>query len=262
MIINNLQKGGVTAAVASFLVISQPAQALTLLGNDPSLGSASDPGLSVSRTATNTRVNQFTTRSTVTDIDAYLSFTLPQGTNYRLNTVSLRLAGFTSSFNNVTSLRILSDANLASVDPSGTVVAFNDFSAPISIGDADSTIGTFGFNPNSPFVFIAGTKYWLELGGLNDNGISFRWVESGNLGNVPLGIASFNGYVSRTFVRTTTRTIGRPASIRVRTSYSTSTLNPSFNIDATPVPFEFNPALGLGVIGGFFLVRKVLKKKA
>jgi hypothetical protein len=37
----------------------------------------------------------------------------------------------------------------------------------------------------------------------------------------------------------------------------------SFQINATPVaavPFEFNPALGLGAIGGFYLVRKRLKK--
>lgn len=37
----------------------------------------------------------------------------------------------------------------------------------------------------------------------------------------------------------------------------------SFNVtEATPVPFEFSPALGLGVLGGAWLVRKALKKKS
>jgi hypothetical protein len=31
---------------------------------------------------------------------------------------------------------------------------------------------------------------------------------------------------------------------------------------ATPVPFEFSPALGLGVLGGLFALKKLVKKKA
>jgi hypothetical protein len=30
---------------------------------------------------------------------------------------------------------------------------------------------------------------------------------------------------------------------------------------ATPVPFEFSPALGLGVLGGLFALKKLVKKK-
>jgi hypothetical protein len=35
----------------------------------------------------------------------------------------------------------------------------------------------------------------------------------------------------------------------------------TFSFIATPVPFEFNPALGIGILGGTWLLRTALKKK-
>jgi hypothetical protein len=265
MMLNKLptyQKIGVIVTVASLLAIAQPAQAATLIGNDASLGTASDMGLSVERKAVTT-IFRFDPEEKIDELTikrAYVSFTVPQ--QYSLNTISLRLAGF-NFIGNVKPLKILSDPNAASVDPSGAVVAFQDFRNPIPIGNADSNIGTFNFNPNTPFVFEGGTKYWLSLSEDVRVNVSINWVGSGTPGIEPSGIANFNSYVSYTFFQRTETNFPRSSRvISESSSYSTSSLNPSFNIDVTPVPFEFNPTLGLGAIGGFWLVRKGLKKKS
>jgi hypothetical protein len=93
---------------------------------------------------------------------------------------------------------------------------------------------------------LANTRYWLLIDA--DSGV-FRVFQSSGT-NAPTGIA--------------TNPLLR-LSENDGTSYSGNIFFNTFEINATavvPVPFEFNPALGLGAIGGFWLVRKGLKKKS
>jgi hypothetical protein len=118
------------------------------------------------------------------------------------------------------------------------------FNNPSSNSDS---AGNFDFTPTSTFTFLANTRYWLLV---DTNSGSYNWFC--NTPNItPAGISGIvnNGY------RFSTNGI----------IYSSgSKLFNSFQINATEVaavPFEFNPALGLGVLGGAWLIRKRLKKK-
>jgi hypothetical protein len=49
---------------------------------------------------------------------------------------------------------------------------------------------------------------------------------------------------------------------QISNDFGKSVTTPTLNLtNVTPVPFEFNPALGIGILGGVWLVRKGLKKK-
>ena len=85
------------------------------------------------------------------------------------------------------------------------------------------------------------------------------------------GFASaLNSYIPPTFSYTTQsfglssfNNILSPVTFRIRQPSSTLITLDNVRLDfttATPVPFEFSPAVGIGVLGGLWAGRKILKK--
>jgi hypothetical protein len=178
-----------------------------------------------------------------------IGFDLPNVNNYTLDNIRLRLINYNTSdpINpDVAALTIFADPLKTSDSPIGlpTDLSSTSFVYPNSSSNA---IANFTFTPRNPFTFLANTRYWLLIDA--DSGV-FRVVES-TIANVPTGIAT------NPLVR---------FSNNDGTSYSSGNgFFNTFEINATavvPVPFEFNPALGLMAIGGFWLVRKGLKKNS
>jgi hypothetical protein len=229
----NLPKwGGVVATLASLLAISQPAQALTLFGN---YSSTNDAGFTL-LTSTNSAVKA-------------VGFDLPVGTAYTFDSVRLRLRNYNTTTGDVARVRIFAD-------PAGTTTSTApNFATPqallfSTLPSSSDLAGNFDFTPTTTFTFLANTRYWLVV---DATAGSFDWTSDiFNSGITPSGIAGFTGNSYRT-------------SSNGGSSYSTSTLFNSFQINATQVaavPFEFNPALGLVAVGGFWLVQKRLKNKS
>jgi hypothetical protein len=236
MTINNLPTHkkwrGVIALLVGTLAFSNPANALTLLGNYP----GTDFSLSTIG-GTGTGVN----------FQRAIGFDLPNGNNYDLDNIRLRLSVYnTASPTNpdIASLTIFADPLQTSTSPIGllTALSSNGFFYPNS---SSNNQANFTFTPRNSFTFLANTRYWLLI----DADLGFFRVATSDTENAPTGIAT-NPLVVE--------------SDDNGSSYSSRFFN-TFEINATavtPVPFEFNPAFGLGVIGGFLLVRKRLKKKS
>jgi hypothetical protein len=123
------------------------------------------------------------------------------------------------------------------------------FSKPSS---ASNAINLFTFTPTSTFTFLADTRYWLKVGATAGG---FGWWSNGQgFVNDPTGISglTYDGYLV-------------PSVATLEDPYVTELNRPAFDIQvnqvATPVPFDFDPSLGVAVLGGGWLLRKHLKKK-
>jgi hypothetical protein len=122
---------------------------------------------------------------------------------------------------------------------------------------------TFQFAPTiTTFTFLANTKYWLLVD--FSAGDSFQWrgdnstmptVDNSNGGITPTGVATLAGYTSSI-------NNGSTYTFSAGLARNGNGLFNSFNIDATPVPFDFDPSLGLLGVGSLWLGRKYLKKIA
>ncbi len=219
--------GGVIATLASLLAISAPAQALTLIGNNPSR----------SNDVIGTSIDQMDQLA--------VGFTLPVGNNYILDSIVLRLGGYTPNLTGDGALlQIYADPAKTSTNPNQATLQPLLFANPSSFS---TSFNNFVFTPASGLTFLADTRYWLLV---DATGGDFVWV-----GNFPINLITgvsgigFNGY---------------QLSTNNGSSYASFPTQPAFQINVTEVqvvPFEFNPALGLGAIGGFYLVQKRLKKK-
>jgi hypothetical protein len=231
--------GGLTALLFSTLAISNPAHALTLLGN---YATATNNEAPISSIGAFNGLN----------FQAALGFDLPSGSDYTLDNISLRLDGY-NTFDNLgfgnpdfAALTIFSDPSRTSNNPIGLTTAYTStrFIYPNS---NSNSVANFIFEPTNsiPFTFLANTRYWVLID--TDEGF-FRAI--GNLGqaNSPTGIAT-NPLIK--------------FSNDNGSSYTSGEFFNTFEINATevtPIPFEFNPAYGLGILGGVWLVRKGLKK--
>ncbi|MDM3862912.1 MAG: hypothetical protein PT118_24515 [Aphanizomenon gracile PMC644.10] len=227
MISTNVQKmGGVVASLVSILALSHPAKAVTLFGNY----SSTNDGLGTTISATTG------TRGKA------IGFTLPVSTDYTLDSVSLRLGNYNTTAGDVVQLQIYRDSAKTSISPLSTTPESLTFNNPSSGSDA---VGNFNFTPTTNFTFLADTRYWLLM-----------TVPSGSVGwranspsVAPTGISGmgYNGYV---FTNN-------------GVSYANSTLLNSFQINATPVPFESNAApAGMAIVFGAFMLRRRLQQRS
>jgi hypothetical protein len=231
--------GGVTALLVSTLALSSPAHAVVLFDN--------------TSTANFNGLNQSIGAEGTNNFQRAIGFNIPSGSNnYTLNDIQLRLTQYNTSepINpDFATLTIFADPLKTSNNPNGltTALSSNGFIYPNS---NSNNVGDFSFTPLDSFTFLANTRYWLLIDA--EAGV-FQALYS-DFTNTPTGIATNLSSVS---------------SSNNGITYASNGTNGFFNtlqVNATPVPapvpFEFNPTLGLGAIGGFWLVRKGLKKKS
>jgi hypothetical protein len=218
--------GGVTTLLACILAIANPADAISLIGNSTQVASASGQ-----------RIN--------TNNQKAVGFTLPTGSDYTLDNIVLRLFSYrtdgTGDNNDVPLLQIYADSAKTSTDPNGLTLQPVSFVRPTS---ASNLPATFTFTPTSTFTFFADTRYWLLVDATAGD---FVWVPS-NAPTSDIGVTNITYRVSS----------------NNGVSYTNNTANNGFVINATaatPVPFDFDPSLGVAVLGGGWLLRKHLKKK-
>ncbi len=174
-------------------------------------------------------------------------FTLPTGSDYTLDNITLRLLGYNTTAGEVALLRIYEDVNKTSTDPIGigSVLQSLLFTNPSSSSD---TVNNFTFTPASTFTFKANTRYWVSLGVTAGQ---FNW-SANSPSVVPTGLS---GITNDGYRLTANAAIG---------PYTVSATQNSFDIQATvatSVPFDFDPSLGVAVLGGGWLLRKHLKNK-
>jgi hypothetical protein len=214
--------GGVIAFSASLIAISTPAQALTLFGNYPPTNDI---------TATSIFPSGF---------KKAVGFTLPTGSDYSLDSITLRLADYDTTDGDVALVQIYRDSAKTSTNPNGATLETVTFNNPSS---NSVTVGNFVFSPNGSFTFLADTRYWLLVDATAGD---YFWQPS-NPGITPTGISGIvnNGY---------------QFSNDNGSTYSSSAIFNSFQIEVTPVPFEFNPALGLGIVGSLVAAKKLIKR--
>ncbi len=219
--------GGVTALLTSILAISNPADAISLIGNYSSTNDNLFSGINVSS-------------------QKAVGFTLPTGSDYTLDSITLRLQNYNTSAGDVALLQIYQDLNKTSTNPNSAVIQSSLlFTNPSS---SSNTTNNFTFIPTSTFTFLANTRYWLLV---DVTAGSYAWTAN-NPVITPTGISG----ITIDGIQNSSNNGG---------SYvSTGTLN-SFDIQATQVatavPFDFDPSFGVAVLGGGWLLRKHLKKK-
>ena len=112
---------------------------------------------------------------------------------------------------------------------------------------------SFNTTFNSPITAFGGT-----FNGVSDFGITQLRVGTDTVGNIPTSLVPiFFGFIA-------------DGNFTTVTFASANATNDGFGADnflygsdtATAVPFEFDPSLGLGVLGGLWAVRKVFKHKS
>lgn len=219
---NNLRKaGGVTGLIISTLAFANSAEAISLIGNYSSTNDGSVTIISTNQKA--------------------VGFTLPTGTDYQLDNIVLRLGNYNTDAGDVALIQIYADAAKTSTSPLGAALQSVLFTNPTSSAD---TVNNFTFTPTSTFTFAADTSYWLLV---DPAAGSFLW--RGNDPNItPTGISGirFNSYQ-----------ISRDNGA----SYTSSSIFSSFDINAAPVPFEFEATGSLALLGAGWLLHKHLQKK-
>lgn len=227
--------GGVTTLFVGILAISNPADAISLIGNNPLVSGGTRPS----------------SLSSSPSSHIVVGFTLPTGSNYSLDSITLRLNSYTDAADTPL-LQIYADPSKTRVSPFLINPESVLFSKPSS---ASNAINLFTFTPTSTFTFLADTRYWLKVGAEATSG-SFNWMNNGQgFTNDPTGISglTYDGYLQYNI------------HILEGDPYVASTNRPAFDIQvnqvATPVPFDFDPSFGVAVLGGGWLLRKHLKNK-
>lgn len=217
---------GMTSTIAWGAVNVAPSYAINLIGNLPQTNDESASVLS-SGSGTNVRA---------------VSFTLPTGTDYILENAVLRLGSYDST--DVFQVQIRNDTG--GLNPGSNVLA--NLSRP---GGQGSAIVDYTFTPTTAFTFQQNTKYWLYVDISSGSGGSgaINWYRS-NPSVAPTGVASFGAY---------------RFSNNGGASFNNSTALSSFQVNATPVPWETDalPVIGSTVLFGLGLwgKNKLAQKK-
>ncbi len=212
-----------TALLATTLAFSSSAEAINLIGNLPSNN--------FDGTAIGIPSSQ---------AQSAVGFTLPVGVGYQLDSIVLRLSSYSTTFGgDVALLQIYADATKTSTSPLGATLQSVFFNNATSNSDLDNN---FTFTPTANFTFAADTRYWLLVDSTSG---AYGWNGS-NPAVTPTGVATFNSY------QRSTNDGG---------SYFNQTVFNSFQVNATPVPFDFSPQFGIAVLGGGWLLRKRFQKK-
>ncbi|MEI6427800.1 MAG: choice-of-anchor R domain-containing protein [Pseudanabaena sp. ELA607] len=195
---NNLRTMvGVTNLCVGILTISNPADAITLIGNYSSTNDGSVTFISTSAR------------------QKAIGFTLPTGKDYILDSITLRLQNYSTTANDVARLRIYQDVNKTSTNPNGAILQSVMFTNPSS---SSNKTNNFTFTPTSTITFKADTRYWLLVDATAGN---YNW-RANNAGITPTGISgiTFDSY---------------EFSANDGTTYTSSLTFNSFNIQVTEV---------------------------
>jgi hypothetical protein len=219
---NNLQKmGGVTALLATTLSFSAPVHALSF--------------------TVFTNQAAFTTAAGSLSTENFNSFTNDASFNNgaTVNLTDFSLIGFGNVFDANKIDALPSDFSTLSID--GT---------PFIVGQAQPSLG-FNATFNSPI-----TAFGATFNGISNSGTTQLRVGSDIVGiitSIADGSTGFYGFIANGSFSTIT--------------FENANLNgDTFGADnflygtVTPVPFEFSPAVGVGVLGGLWAVKKFLKK--
>ncbi|PZO37514.1 MAG: hypothetical protein DCF19_18605 [Pseudanabaena frigida] len=237
----------IAASTISIGALTDSASAISLIGNRTSAtnisGSISAYSSNLIDTIDKLIAIQFTTPSTE-----------PLG--YLLNSVSIRVGNYRTTAGESIFLTITDNSNLTSP---GSDLPTLSLSTPTS-----NTVGvkdlTFTSSSSSPTTFAPNTTYWLLIGAGNAS-TSFNWVSNDDPGATytsitPTGIGSLGplGY------QESSDGGGVYGSLTNQFSTSASTQLSTFNIDVTPVPFEFEASGGIAILGGLFVANKLRKR--
>ncbi len=159
--------------------------------------------------------------------------TLPSGSDYTIDSVTLRFGNYRTDAGDVASVGFYTDNG----NQPGTLVA-SLLSAPSSTSD---TIGNFLFTPSGTITLSASTKYWLLVQG---SAGSFDW-HGANPGQTPTGAATWSLY---------------KFSFDNGGSYFEISDRPSFEINATAVPEPEHYGLAIGTaLVVFSVVRRKMR---
>ncbi len=240
--VQSLAIGSISAIATSIICIgtaTESVSAISLIGNN---------------TGSNTTIN-----SNLIDTDKYLGvqFTTPSSPvlGYKLDSVVLRLSNFRtngvvgSANSDKLLVSITGNDGIPTTTPGSDL--FADFSTPTS---PNNTLRLVTLNANSNFIFTPSTTYWLLVAAA-DATTTFNWASNDDSGTVgtnesitPTGVATLgaSGYQYTTDAGVT---------------FTSPTAFSSFNINATAVPFEFEPIAGVLVLGGLWGVNKLRKRK-
>ena len=172
-----------------------------------------------------------------------IGFTLPVGTNYTLDSILLRLRNYNTNAGDVVRLQIYKDSAKTSTSPIiGTTLESLTFNNPSS---TSASARNFTFTPTTNFTFLANTRYWLLVTAPSGN---FDWTLNDPIIQ-PIGIS---GLVSNGYKFSSNGT-----------TYINATHANSFQINATPVPFESNAApAGMAIVFGAFMLRRRLQQRS
>jgi hypothetical protein len=232
--INLPKMGGVAAVLASTLAFSSSASAVNLIGNLPQTSDVSAVQIAP-------------------NVKAGFGFTLPTGSNYKLDDIVLRLGQYYSLTDTLFStdtplLRIYKDTAKTSIDPKSATLQTVTFTKPTSSSD---TINSFTFTPTSPFTFLADTSYWLELS--NSTGL-FSW-RSSNPTIRPTGIPGI------TFNRTAYSFDSGFSYIEIPDIIGNSQINVTAAGAATALPEPTSLPGYIVLLGGLLAARKIVKSR-
>jgi len=240
--IHNLQRSGIFAICISAIstgILFESASAISLIGN------------------TTGATNPLPLTSNLIDTDKFLAvqFTTPiSPAGFLLNSVSLRVSGYrtnglAASGNLDRILASITNNENGNVAPGSDVFAGFDTTAP----SASNALRTITLLATSSFIFAPSTTYWLQIAAF-DATTTFNWTSNdvlatgGNESIIPTGFATLGSGA----YKYTTDGGG---------IFTTPAAFNTFNIDATPVPFEFEASGGIAILGGLFLAKKLKSRK-
>ena len=239
---------------ASFIFIgtaTESVSAISLIGNN----TGTNPGISTGSTNLNViDVNtalgiQFTTPNTI-----------PLG--YQLNFITLKLANFKTSGSigtaNKDSFNLSILDNTSNLNPTGAAL-LSLSSSNLGISSGGNNVRDVKVTPVSNFIFAPTTTYWILLEA-SDATTTFNWVSNSNT-SIPPGDGNTYSNISPT------GSLGNVGAVKYRSyddntvSFSNASEFSTFNVDVTPVPFEFEPMAGLLVLGGLWGLNKLRNRK-
>lgn len=219
---------GISTFIAGVLTLSSPVNAIALIGNFP----PGDPGTDDPAKNTNIQNSSGSQKA--------VGFT-PKAA-YILTNIEFRVGNRAPA--DTTEVLIFSGNPSSFTSPGlNPTAVFKDFM--YSTGGGNAIVSeTLTATPITPFTFVANTRYFILL---DSPGNTFSW-RTNTLDAAPTGFGgtTFDGY---------------QLSTNNGTSYTPSTINNTFVVNAEPVPYEFETAAGLVAFGGFFMLRKSLKKR-
>ena len=101
-----------------------------------------------------------------------VGFTLPTGSDYTLDNITLQLFNYNTDGGDVALLRIYEDVNKNSTNPNSASAVLQSSLEFLNPSSSSDTLNNFTFTPTSTFTFLADTRYWLLV---DETAGSYDW---------------------------------------------------------------------------------------